>query len=119
METKKNKVVEFVKNHKKQIAIAAGMVAVGGLVIAKTRAKDYFNVTMFDTYSELKADCPGFENIIDAWTEKQADGATYVNVIVDNLTAADFGKVGEDVIQKFKDVKPDTVVSAVVGFKVG
>lgn len=120
METKKkNKVVEFVKNHKKQIAIAAGIVAAGGLMITKTRAKEGFDFITYKDIADIKDKNPDFGDVLDAWVETMPSDADWVNALIQNMPAANLKRAVEAVIRNHKDVTPDTVVNAVVGFKVG
>ena len=107
----KNKVVEFVKTHKKEIAIAAGLTVVG-IAVAKTFPKGTgIRIEKIHT-SELGK----FESVMNLWKETQPDGETWINTIAENLTAADLGRLGEEMM-KVKSINPDTVANVIVGFK--
>ena len=101
----KNKVVEFVKTHKKEIAIAAGLTAVG-IAVAKNLIK----------VEDLPKPEASVGTIQELWKETQSNGETYNIAIVDNLTAADLGRLGEEMM-KVKGINANTVASVIVGFK--
>lgn len=103
-----NKVVEFAKTRKKELVIAAGTVtlAVGFILYAIMRKK-------------LPVDLPIPElnvgKINELWRETQGNGEQYINAIVDELTVADLGRFGEEMM-KVDGIDLDTTVSAIIGF---
>ena len=104
-EIKENKVVEFIKTHKKGIAITAGL-TVAGIAVARSMSK----------VVDLPKPELSVGTMQELWTEKQSNGEVYINAIVENLTAADLGRFGEEMM-KVDGIGPDTVASLIIGFK--
>ena len=103
----------FVADHKKEIAIGL-CVAVGGTVlykVVKVKPKiENVTGTMFcnvDKYLEIPKLDVG--TITELWEE---DG--YKNLFLNDITVADMGKIGEELL-KIDGVTNKTCVTAVVG----
>lgn len=125
--TRREKVVEFVKTHKKEVAIAAGVTAtvIGGAVIfAITKKEPKFKVTE-DLMKQMDHDWKAeMDKKISAlnWTVGEMtdlyevdfdDGKPFTEAIVNKLTLADIGKLGEE-CRKFEGVTDETGVSMVI-----
>ncbi len=116
METKK--VFDWIKGHKKEILITT-VTGIGVGVLG------YFGVKSFNKGSNdivIKFDDPiigdwrdnpvaklDHVTITDLWDEDE-----YTNAIIDGFTAADMGKVGEELMANIPNVKADTMLSAVM-----
>lgn len=108
----KTKVTEFVKNHKKEIAIGAISAMGIGIVIAfGTRVSKTMKITKSNASTIENIDIPdvwGVGTMTDLWTE-----GTWTSTIVNNITVADLGKIGEE-LQEINGVKSGTEVSAML-----
>ena len=117
MDKKQNKVVEFLKNHKKEITIAVcSTVAIGGgimLVVLgkKSELPDSWAAGTIHTpvSKDIKVENWSLGTLVECWRE---DGG--INSIVEGLTVADAGKLGEEFI-KIDGVTPETRLCAIVG----
>lgn len=92
--------------HKKEILIAVAGVA-GGVVVYKV-----IGGKVFDTESDVPSniiDDVGVGALTDSWKE-----AGCVNVIVNELTTDDIGKLGESLAEKLGDMVDTKDVSAVI-----
>lgn len=115
--TKKEKVLNFVKKHKKELAVAAVAVVGGAVVFAVTKKKPK-SINLLES------------NINSDWAEKEKariaaldwklgeltdfwDEGHCVNAIVNDITVADLGKLGEESL-KIDGVTNDSTVSMVV-----
>lgn len=106
MEAKKeNKVLTWVKEHKKAIAIATGVTvgtAVGVVLTKKLVLKNNFKpIGTFETCS-----------IVDLWKEGDC-----LNSVMDNIKVSDIGKFGEDLMKNVPGITEDTILSAVLSTK--
>ena len=106
----KTKVTEFVKNHKKEITIGAiSAIGVGIAIVFGTRVSKTMKITKSNASTIENIDIPdvwGVGTMTDLWTE-----GTWTSTIINNITIADLGKIGEE-FQKINGVKSDTEVSA-------
>lgn len=110
---KKNKVVEFIKTHKKQLAVCAAT-AIGGIVliaIGKKRSMNTVNFSgVFSTPSakDIKVADWGCGTLAECWRE-----GGWINTIVTDFTVADAGKLGEE-LMKIDGVTSDTALQTVL-----
>lgn len=120
----KHEIMEYVKTHKKEIALgAACAVGTGVLIALGVKASRSMNisgnpvqmigdiVSSDDNWMERNL-VDGFTTgkVNDLWNE---DG--YGNAIVQFFKIKDMGALGED-LKKIKGITDDTEVSAVLGF---
>lgn len=115
----KQKIVKFIKTHKKEIALT-GAAVIGGVVIfavTKHWSSSYakFVTDNGEVLSGRAAEDArisslnwGLGTITDLWNE-----GDYTNAIVNDITIADIGKLGEELL-KDEMIKPDSTVSVVV-----
>lgn len=112
----KKNVKEFVKTHKKEIAIAAAATVGGVLAFAITRKTPKFSketiksVTTQVMPTDILKPELDFGTLTDLWVDDYG-----VNAIVNDITVADLGKFGEQ-LTKIDGVENDTVVTAMMGF---
>lgn len=119
----KKKVLDYLKTHKKEIAIA-GVTTVGGALLLMVGCKKIKPRTM-DDLLELKSDwmhtpCDAAKDVgwtlgtlTDYWHE---DG--FPTAIVNDVKLSDLGALGEEFL-KFEEVDKDKIVSLVVGLNCG
>lgn len=131
METKK--AWDWIKEHKKEILITTGSVIGIGVL-------GYFGVKVFKNANAImvKLNESGIDNhcfwdqlgklelISSDWRDNPVakldhvtitdlwDEGDYTNAIIDGFTAADMGKVGEELIANVPNIKADTMLSAVM-----
>ena len=120
METKK--ALNWIKEHKKEILITTGT-AIGVGVLGYFGVKSYTQKFADEFVSKLDGvptNYPWLENpvakldhvtITDLWKD---DGCEFTNAILNDFTAADMGKVGEELMANVPEIKSDTVLSAVL-----
>ena len=104
---KENKILAWVNNHKKGLAISVGC-AVGGLIaIAITRGSS----------SVRDLPIPELEigKITELWKEVK-NGEEIICTIADDLTVADLGRFGEELAKKVDGITFESTVSAIMGF---
>ena len=110
----KKKVKEFVKTHKKEIALTALAVIGGTVVFAITKKKPKIRSTtvngVFNEITDLAKPELGFGTITELWKE-----GDYTNAIVNDITVADLGRFGDELC-KIEGIKPETIVTSVMGF---
>ena len=118
MEKKQNKVVEFVKNHKKTITLGAitAATAVGGIVLIAMGKKSCIPAKfsgVFKTPAERDIEIADWNvgTLIDCWRE-----GGWINAIAKDFTVADAGRLGEEFL-KIDGVTPDTVLQTVISFE--
>lgn len=109
----KKEMLEFAKNHKKELA-AAGIALVGGAVvfaITKQKPVDLDKAAKV-LYPVVDIEAPQLEvgTITELWQEGE-----WLNSIVNDIKVADCGKFGEE-LTKIENVTPDTTISAVMTF---
>ncbi len=130
LKEKWNAGVEFVKNHKKEVLIGTGLVVIGGVIyiVTKKKPKGMKNFKASDTvidmlsdgeckfmtfekYANMNLEIPEVElgEISDLWVDKFGK-----NLILNDVTVADLGKVGEQFL-KIDGITNETNVTAVVG----
>lgn len=111
----KNEVKEFVKTHKKEIALTALAVVGGAVVFAITRKNPKIATQAVEKVSENQwkwLDAP--ELSIGTITDLSTNGQ-WTDAIVNDITVADLGRFGEELC-KIEGVKPNTIVSSVMSF---
>lgn len=115
MKERMQKVKTFVKEHKEQIAIGAATIVVGGVIFIVTKKKPKFKaekavevLPKFNT--ELEHPDLDFGTITDFWSE-----GGFKNAIIDDLTIADLGALGEQFVEKVDGITKDTEVSILMG----
>ena len=112
----KKNIREFIKTHKKEIAIAAIATVIGSVAFAITRKTPKFAKETIKsvTTKVMPTDIPKpeleFGTLTDLWVDDFG-----VNVIVNDITVADLGKFGEQ-LTKIDGVENNTVVTAMMGF---
>lgn len=119
----KHEFVEYVKNHKKEIALGAlGVVGTGVLVALGVKGfKSAKNVgNPVEMIGDIVSDNDWMEtNVVDGFTTGKVtelwNEGGYDNAIVNFFTIKDMGALGED-LKKIKGVTDDTEVSAVFSF---
>ena len=109
------KVFDYVKEHKKEIAVAAvGIVCVVGIGVI-VRGKPVFRcadktLTNFGKCKNIDIPEVGVGLVTDLWDE-----GCHTHAIIDNIAMADLGRVGE-IFKNVEGVTDDTQVSAFFGF---
>lgn len=131
METKK--AWDWIKDHKKEILITTATV-VGAGVLGYFGVKGFKNAnTIMVKFDDSAIDNHCFwdqlgklELISSDWRDNPVakldhvtitdlwDEGDYTNAIINGFTAADMGKVGEELIANVPNVKADTMLSAVM-----
>lgn len=131
METKK--VLDWIKEHKKEILITT-VTGIGVGVLGYFGVKGFKNAnTIMVNLNESGIDNHCFwdqlgklELISSDWRDNPVakldhvtitdlwDEGDYTNAIIDGFTAADMGKVGEELIANVSNIKADTMLSAVM-----
>lgn len=115
MDKKQNNVAEFVKNHKKEVAIgvtgAAALIC--GIVYFATSKKSYTPVKFSGVFETLASrDIPiddwSVGTLTDCWRE-----SGWINAIANDFTVADAGKLGEELL-KIDGVTIDTAMQVVL-----
>ena len=116
METKK--ALDWIKAHKKEILITTGTaVGVGVLGCFGLKSSNRYPNPIIDQLNDVDASQHWLENpvakldhvtITDLWNNGE-----YAEGIINDFTAADMGKVGEELMANIPEVKSDTVLSAV------
>ena len=107
----KKKVKEFVKKHKKAIALSAIAGVSGGVIFAITKKKPKIDKVV--------------EKVVDKWTDvdssviemgkiEQCDtNGKWIDVVVNDINVSDLGKFGEE-LTKLEGVESETGVSAII-----
>ena len=117
LKEKIEQVKTFVAGHKKEIAIGV-CVAVGGVVVYKIVKKTLKIDSMSDVVTDdslwdqlTELEIPELEvgTIEDLWKDQWGK-----SLILNDITVADMGKIGEEFL-KIEGVTKDTVVTASVG----
>ena len=114
MKEKLEKAKTFVKEHKRELAIGAGMagiVMIGGVVYMITKKKPKIaNISDFVFHvKDLEKPKMDIGTLAELWQEGGC-----INAILNDVTVADLGAVGEQFL-KIDGVTNDTVVSAIIG----
>jgi hypothetical protein len=115
MNKKQNKVVEFVKEHKKEVAIGVTGAAaiVCGIVYFAVNKKTYVPVKFSGVLETLASrDIPiddwSVGTLTDCWRE-----SGWINAIAKDFTVADAGKLGDELL-KIDGVTMDTAMQVVL-----
>ena len=121
MEGKQNKLVKFVKDHKKGILIgaASAVTAIGGIILCAIANKKSEPISLvefsgvFSTPSANDIDVADWSvgTLTDCWRE-----GGWVNLIAKDFTVADAGKFGEE-LMKIEGVTADTALQTVISFE--
>lgn len=122
LKEKMKQVKTFVADHKKEIAICVGVV-VGGVVVYKIVKKvpkqqtldkavdkSFGNFLGFIACKDLDIPKTDIGTIDELWQE-----GDFKNLIFNDITVADMGKIGEEFL-KIDGVTKETVVSGVLSF---
>lgn len=116
METKK--ALDWIKEHKKEILVTTGtIIGVGvlgyfGVKVSGKIANDYMAKLVDDSttyWLENPVAKLDHVTITDVWKD---DGYEFTNTILNDFTAADMGKVGEELMANIPEIKSDTVLTA-------
>jgi hypothetical protein len=115
----KNKVVEFVKTHKKKIVLGtiSAVAAIGGIALVamgKKRSMDTINFSgVFSTKNakDIQVADWGCGTLDDCWRENG-----WINAIVSDFTVADAGKLGDELL-KIEGVTSETALQTVLSFE--
>ena len=109
----KHEFVEYVKTHKKEIAVGALCVVGTGVLVAfgvkglRSNKIDGYLVEYID------------ENVVDGFTTGKVTSlwneGEFTNAIVNHFTIKDMGILGED-LKKIEGITDDTTVDAIFGF---
>ena len=114
---------EWIKKHKKEIAIGTVSTIGAGLLYYKFGIKRPTNVEIENNKclevakNFLKSDQMektidiGIGTVTDYWKE-----GTYTNMILNDIKVSDLGLVGEKIIDTIEDITEDTDVTSVLGF---
>ena len=119
----KQEFVEYVRSHKKEIAMGAlGLVGTGLLAAVGVKVSKSIKVSgnPVEMVGDIVSDGNWKEiNLVDGFTTGKVNDlwneGGYGNAIVQYFTIKDMGKLGED-LKKIKGITDDTEVSAVLGF---
>lgn len=115
MEKKQNKIVEFIKNHKKEIALGAitTVTAVCGITFIAKSKKSYVPVKFSGVIETPAArDIPIADWSVGTLTDCWHEGG-WINAIAKDFTVADAGKLGEELL-KIDGVNIDTAMQVVL-----
>lgn len=116
METKK--ALNWIKEHKKEILLTTGtIIGVGVLGYFGVKASNkIMNDNMVAKLEESAAhwlENPALKldhvTVTDVWKD---DGCPYTNTILNDFTAADMGKVGEELMANIPEITNDTMLTA-------
>ena len=118
----KHEFAEYVKNHKKEIALGAlGLVGTGVLIAIGVKSYNSIkeNANPVQMIGDIIDDNWTENNVVEGFTtgkvnELWNDGE-YSNAIVNFFTIRDMGALGQD-LKKIKGITDDTEVSAVLSF---
>ena len=112
MDMKQNKVVNFIRDHKKGFVTGAAALAGGIALIALgklPRVATVAGATISKSSRDIKVDGWDIGRLSMCWGESE-----YINAIVDDLTVADVGELGRSLL-KIDGVTPDTGLSVLLG----
>lgn len=109
--TKKEKVLEFIKTHKKTICLT--VLSIGGVIVAGTIINKTPKILEDIGLSCCDLETP--ELAVGTLDEFWKEGGC-VNAIVNDIKVNDLGRFGEELVKKVDFIKPDTEVSAIMGF---
>lgn len=114
---------EWIKKHKKEVAIGTVGAVGAGLLYYKFGIKRPTNLEIENNKclevakNFLKSDPIektidiGIGTVTDYWKE-----GTYTNMILNDIKVSDLGLVGEKIIDTIEDITEDTDVTSVLGF---
>lgn len=117
MKEKLNGAWEWIKDHKKEIAITAATV-VGGIVLYKTGVK-------FKEFVKSNGPLPNPDNFIPEFSEGECtDFARYANgdtveLWLDNMPLSMFGELAEEIYDQVPDMPENPVVWSIVNIRKG
>lgn len=116
METKK--ALDWIKEHKKEILVTTGtIISVGvlgyfGVKVSGKIANDNMVAKLEESavhWLENPALKLDHVTVTDVWKD---DGCAFTNTILNDFTAADMGKVGEELMANIPEITSDTVLTA-------
>lgn len=113
---KKSEVVEFVKTHKKEIAIAVGLTVVGIAYVHMCVKFDAEHEAVGSKIQEALRKAEEAEKnggVHDIFKETLANGETCISAIIGDMVPADLGKLGEEMMA-FDGVSHDTKANVIV-----
>lgn len=121
----KHEFVEYVKNHKKEIALGTlGIIGTGVLVALGVKGLNSCKGTenVFETISDGIDDNWADKNVVEGFTTGKVnslwnEGGKYGTAIVNGFKIKGMGALGED-LKKIAGITDDTNVDAVLGFDV-
>lgn len=121
----KQEIKNFIKEHKKEILIGAGITVVGGVAYLVTKRKPKFNTVAdigidnnfvkkfnsirLEEQARIEAFNCGVGTVSDMWNEGGA-----LNFIINDVTIDELGLLGQE-FSKLDEVSDNTTVSLVVG----
>lgn len=118
----KHEFVEYVKNHKKEIALGAlGLVGTGVLIAIGVKSYNSIkeNANPVQMIGDIIDDNWTESNVVEGFTTGKVNElwneGEYSNAIVNFFTIRDMGALGQD-LKKIKGITDDTEVSAVLSF---
>ena len=118
----KHEFVEYVKNHKKEIAFGTlGVIGTGVLVAIGVKGLNSFKGTEnpVEMIGGIIDDNWADKNVVEGFTTGKVNDVWneggYANAIVQYFKIKDMGTLGED-LKKIKGITDDTEVSAVLSF---
>lgn len=110
---KEKKVVEYVKTHKKEIALAVAGTVVGVVLFAITRKVASTPVkaveTVVNDYKEIDPNVINIGTITDLWEDEYG-----YDMIVNDVTIKDLGNFGQE-LMKLEGVTEETEITAMMG----
>ncbi len=124
MEAKKeNKVLTWVKEHKKAIVIAAGVTVGTAVSVILTKKLVLNNNKIPVLFQGVLKNCKTaydvkpigtFETcrVVDLWKE-----GDWLNSVMDDIKVSDIGKLGEDLMKNVPGITEETMLSAVLSTK--
>lgn len=109
----KEKIKEFVKTHKKEIAIAAVMTVGGAVVFAVTRKTASAPVKAVEAvvkeYKDIDPSIIGIGTINDLYEDEWG-----YEMIANDITVKDLGNFGQE-LMKLEGVTEETEISSIIG----
>lgn len=112
MDMKENKVVNFIREHKKVITVGAVTIVGGIVAVALGKHVNLTTIagaTISESSKDIKVDGWDIGKLEMCWEE-----SGFINAIVDDLTVADVGDLGKNLL-KIDGVTPDTSLSVLLG----
>ena len=108
----KKNVLEFIRTHKKEIAIVAGTAIAGGIVFVIAKKKPTVSSNTVNSLIEKWRDVDHSAITIGRISECNTNGE-WIDVIVNDIKVSDLAAFSEE-LQKLEGVNSDTGVSAMI-----